>query len=387
MFLMACSKEEVLDPGNPPTDQEIIDNLLNLDLNDLSNYANQPIPNYITKDNTPAINPVTDVGATLGRVLFYDTQLSFDNSTSCASCHSQTNAFSDLERQSTGANGLTGRHSMRLINTRFARERNFFWDERASSLEEQTTMPIRDHGEMGFSGENGDPSFEDLIDRLQALDYYNVLFNMVYGDDMISETRIQNALAQFVRSIQSFDSKFDEGRALVNNNIQDFPNFTADENAGKRLFIAPPVFDADGSRIGGGVGCQGCHGAPEFDIAPNSGNNGITGVIGAPLNQRDFTITRSPSLRDLFNPEGQVNGPFMHNGISSDILTIINHYNSVVAGPLNNNLDPRLRPNGNLQRLNLPTTLTGETAQLIAFLETLTGSDVYTNEKWSDPFK
>jgi cytochrome c peroxidase len=42
-----------------------------IDLNNLSNYANQIIPPYITKDNT-ATNTITDKGATLGRVLFYD---------------------------------------------------------------------------------------------------------------------------------------------------------------------------------------------------------------------------------------------------------------------------------------------------------------------------
>ena len=126
-----------------------------VDLENLANYANQAIPSYITKNNSQG-NAITDKGATLGRVLFYDKNLSSNNSISCASCHKQEFAFSDSNVASTGVNGTTGRHSMRLINTKFASETKFFWDERALNLETQTTMPIKDHGEMGFSGENGD---------------------------------------------------------------------------------------------------------------------------------------------------------------------------------------------------------------------------------------
>lgn len=123
----------------------------NIDLNNLSNYANQTIPTYITKDNTSG-NPITDKGATLGRVLFYDKNLSANNTISCSSCHQQANAFGDTNVASIGVNGTTGRHTMRLINTRFAIENKFFWDQRAATLEFQTTQPIRNHNEMGYSG-------------------------------------------------------------------------------------------------------------------------------------------------------------------------------------------------------------------------------------------
>ncbi|WP_396161833.1 cytochrome c peroxidase, partial [Flavobacterium sp.] len=119
-----------------------------LDLNNLANYGNQTVPPYITKDNSQG-NSITDKGATLGRVLFYDKNLSSNNTISCSSCHKQEFAFSDTNVASSGVNGTTGRHSMRLINSRFATETKFFWNERALNLETQTTMPIKDHGEMG----------------------------------------------------------------------------------------------------------------------------------------------------------------------------------------------------------------------------------------------
>ena len=77
--------------------------------------------------------------------LFYDKNLSIDNSISCASCHQQAAAFGDLATVSTGVDGVTGRHSMRLAYARFGNEDRFFWDERAPSLEAQTTQPIQDH--------------------------------------------------------------------------------------------------------------------------------------------------------------------------------------------------------------------------------------------------
>ena len=129
-----------------------------IDPDNLANYAAQTVPAYITKDNGLA-NPITDKGATLGRVLFYDKNLSSNNTISCASCHQQANAFSDPNTASQGVNGPTGRHSMRLINARFANEGKFFWDERVASLEIQTTQPIRNHNEMGYSGTSGDEDF------------------------------------------------------------------------------------------------------------------------------------------------------------------------------------------------------------------------------------
>jgi len=343
-----------------------------IDLGNLLNYENQPIPGYIVKDNTTVGNPVRDEGATLGRVLFYDKQLSLNGTISCASCHKQALAFGDDEAQSIGLDGgLTGRHSMRLANARFGTEVKFFWDERASTLEDQTTRPIQDHVEMGFSGTNGQPGFDSLITRLEGIEYYQQLFTFVYGTPEVTEDKVQRALAQFVRSIQSFDSKFDIGRAQAPNDGAPFPNFTQNENVGKQLFLAPPPQ---------GAGCQGCHRAPEFDIDPASLNNGVIGVAGSP-GSIDLTNTRAPSLRNVFNPQGQLNGPLMHTGSFTTMEQVIEHYNLVPQNPANTNLDNRLAgPGGNLQLTAL------EKQQLVDFLKTLSGNAVYTDERWSDPF-
>ncbi|MEN3941178.1 cytochrome c peroxidase [Prosthecobacter sp. SYSU 5D2] len=343
-----------------------------IDLTNLANYASQDVPAYITRNNTTAGNAITDLGATLGRVLFYDKRLSRNDTISCASCHQQAHAFSDTATASTGVNGTTGRHSMRLINSRFAQEVRFFWDERATTLENQTTQPIRDHAEMGFSGSEGDPSFSQLLVKLAAIDEYRVLFAMTFGDPAVTEARIQRALAQFIRSIQSFDSRFDEGRAQVANVNTAFPNFTPQENTGKQLFLAAPN--------NGGAGCAGCHRPGEFDIDPASRNNGVITRIGGGT---DLTNTRSPTLRDLVGPGGSSNGPFMHDGSLTTLAQVIDHYNLIPGD--NDNLDQRLRrpPPAGTQSLGLTQP---QKDALVAFLQTLTGSSVYTDTRWSDPF-
>ncbi|MCU0403357.1 MAG: hypothetical protein MUE99_02330 [Chitinophagaceae bacterium] len=350
-----------------------------IDPDNLLNYAAQAKPAYILKNNNPGV-VISDAKATVGRVLFYDKNLSINNTISCGSCHKQSLAFSDTATFSRGVlDGLTGRHSMRLVNSRFAQEPKFFWDERAQNLALQTTQPVKDHAEMGFSGQNGRPGFESVLSKLESLDYYRELFTVVYNDSRVTEPRIQECLLQFILSMQSFDSKFDAGRSTVPNDGSPFPNFSPLENQGKQLFLGPPAFDPNGVRIGGGAGCQPCHRAPEFDIDPNSRNNG---VIGARDGGTDLTNTRSPSLRDLVNRAGQPNGPFMHNGVFRNLDAVINHYNRIPAD--NSNLDPRLRPAGRPQQLRLSDQ---ERQALVAFLQTLSGNDLYTNEKWSDPFR
>jgi len=381
LLLLSCNNDDTSTSTDGNETVLDLSEFFSIDFNALPNYNNQYVPAYIIKDNTPENNAITNEGATLGRILFYDTNLSSNNTIACASCHKQEDAFGDTPAVSIGVNGTTGRHSMRLINSRFALENRFFWDERAISLEEQTTMPIQDHIEMGFSGEDGDLSIDDLITKMEGIAYYPELFNFAFGTDQITEARMQNALAQFVRSIQSFDSKFDEGRLQVTDDIQPFPNYTDQENLGKNLFITSPQFDTQGSRINGGIGCAGCHQAPEFDIDINSKNNGVIGLADGATG-RDLTITRSPSLRDIVKQDGTSNGPFMHIGVSNNLMTVLNHYDNITLAA-NTNLDPRLMPSGFGQQLNMTQA---EKNAVVAFLTTLAGTDVYTNERWSNPF-
>jgi cytochrome c peroxidase len=205
---------------------------------------------------------------------------------------------------------------------------------------------------------------------LESLDYYNTLFEFAFGDTEITENRMQLALAQFIRSIQSFDSRYDAGLMQVNHEGEPFPNFTPQENRGKELFVNV-------------VGCVNCHISPEFSITIHSQNNGVITVAGMP-GEIDLHNTKPPSLRDLVDPNGSINSPLMHDGSFASLLDVINHYNHIPNNPANTNLDGRLTDkNGVPQQLNLTEV---EKQELVSFLETLSGSDIYTNVKWSNPF-
>ncbi len=381
-FYTSCSNDD--DGSNPttpdPTPASILRNYFgtNINLDNLPNYANQDLPRYITKDNA-SDKTTSDEVAVLGRVLFYDKKLSTNNTIACASCHKQELGFTDDAIVSEGVNGVTGRHSMRLINSRYTEESRYFWDERATSLEDQSTQPIKDHAEMGFSGVNGAPDFNDLITKLSALDYYQVLFTEAFGSETVTEDRIKTAISQFVRSIQSYDSDYDVGRALVEESVDDFPTFTEKQNRGKRLFLTPPQFNAQGQRTGGGLGCGGCHRAPEYDIDPQSRNNGVISVANSEQ-EIDLTNTKSPAIRDIMDSRGRLHAPLMHTGSFTTFQQVLDHYNNIT---LNSNLDRRLMPGGRGQQL----MLTDEERDAVEiFVRTLTGSSVYTDPKWSDPF-
>lgn len=339
------------------------------------NYANITLPAYMEtpvitdQDNTPGDNPITDAGATLGRVLFYDRNLSFNNTVACASCHRQDAGFSDPDVLSTGFDGgLTGRHSMSLVNARYYTNLKFFWDERAATLEEQTLMPIQDHIEMGMT-------LTELETKLQTIEYYPDLFRDAFGDESITSDRVALALAQFVRAIVSFEAPYDEGRAgfAANQNpaVVDFPNFTAEENLGKAIFFDP--------RQGN---CGACHGTEAFTAreATNNGLDlvltdlGLGGVNGIAADEGKFKV---PSLRNV-----ALTAPYMHDGRFATLGQVIDHYSTGVQD--HPNLDPALHlPNGQIRRLNLTEA---EKAALIAFLETLTDPTIATDVRFSDPF-
>jgi cytochrome c peroxidase len=311
-------------------------------------------------DNTPADNPVTDAGATLGRVLFYDTRLSANNTVACGSCHVQQNAFVDPNRFSKGFEGkLTDRHAMSLVNLRYYPRARFLWDERAGNLEEMVLLPIQSKIEMG-------QDLTRLEEILSRDDQYPELFQQAFGDRAVTRERIARALAQFLRSMVSCQSKYDEGLAQARSVNDDFENFTTQENRGKALFNRH---------------CAICHQPGQdvnfFMIAP--ANNGLDadltttdgGLGDITLNPSDLGRFKSPSLRNV-----EFTAPYMHDGRFATLEAVIDHYSTGVKP--HPNLDPRMRP--------LKFT-DSEKAALVAFLKTLTDPKFLRHPKFSDPFQ
>ncbi len=329
-------------------------------------YAN----NVANVDNTPVTNPTTNHGATLGRVLFYDKNLSINRTVSCSSCHKQNEGFSDSRTLSIGfAGGTTDRHAMTMMNARYYTRGRFFWDERAATLEDQVLQPLQNSVEMGLTA-------AQISERVTEQPYYNQLFINAFGDNTITNDRISKALAQFVRSIVSYQSKYDIGRATVNGPNQPFSNFTAQENQGKQLFFTPIPQ--------GGGGCAGCHGTEAF-ISTRPENNGIDlasttdlGVGGvAPIRPNLIGNFKNSSIRNI-----ELTAPYMHDGRFSTLEQVVEHYNSgIQAHP---NLSGILKDaNGNPVRLNFSTA---QKNALVAFMKTLTDNSIATEARWSNPF-
>jgi cytochrome c peroxidase len=344
---------------------------LNLNLNVLANYARPALPAYydaavLATDNTPLANPVTDRGATLGRVLFNDKRLSINGTISCASCHQQALGFTDSARFSTGFAGVqnTTAHAPRLGNIRYYAPGTMFWDKRAASVEAQVTGPIESSIEMGYDTAHG--SFAALTTAMSTLPYYPQLFTFVYGDPAITTVRIEDALAQFERSMITTGSRWDQGYATVysptapqKNLDLDLPNFTAQENRGRHLFMAGPAQ--------GGVGCASCHQPPTFALDGKALSNG--------LDAGQTTIFKAPSLKN------DSRGPYMNDGRFATLAQVVEHYNSgIQPGP---SLDPRLQKNGVPIQLHLSAA---DEAAIVAFLETLDDPGFFTDPRFTSPF-
>ena len=308
-------------------------------------------------DNTPADNSVTDAGATLGRVLFYDTRLSANDRVSCSSCHLQALGFSDTAQFSHGfQGGLTSRHSMGLGNARYYGRGKFFWDERAATLEAQTLTPIQNSVEMGMT-------LDALVAKLKLATFYPALFQAAFGTTDINADRISRALAQFVRSMSTYQSKYD--RAVATNN---FSTFTADERLGMQLFMQTP-----GNPVPT-VGCDRCH-TTTAQVSDNVHNNGLD-VVSTDTGAGRGRF-KAPSLRNVGLRTG-----FMHDGRFTTLRQVVEHYNSGVnASP---DLDNRLRnPDGSPRRLTLTPQ---QVDAIVAFLNTLTDATFFTDVRFSSPF-
>ena len=316
-------------------------------------YAITDLPNYYktgplaAANNTPANNQITDAGATLGRVLFYDKRLSHSNGVACASCHRQQNGFSDPNQFSQGVAGLTGRHSPGLTNVGYYANGKAFWDERAESIEAQALIPIENEVEMGST-------LSEVISKLNQTTFYPALFQAAFQSPDITPERIGKAIAQFERSMVSYNSKYDQEK-------QGLATFTADETLGRNLF--------------NGVGkCNQCHGT-DAHISNGVHNIGLD-ATNTDIGAGNGTF-KAPSLRNV-----AVRGKFMHDGRFSTLEEVIQFYS---AGIQNNpNLDPALRtPQGQVLRLNLSPL---NVSQIAAFLNTLTDSTLLNSSLFSDPF-
>ncbi|HMR58061.1 MAG TPA: cytochrome c peroxidase [Cyclobacteriaceae bacterium] len=358
---------------------------------------------------------VTDDLPTLGRVLFYDTRLSLNNSISCASCHKQTLAFSDNAALSRGfENRITSRNSMaiqNIISDAFqefiipadttgntdsttivvidpgvigympgvpvspdfvATPTSLFWDGRESNLKQMVTRPIMNHIEMGIH------DMDALAQKLNQIPEYESLFQKAFGEQEVTAEKISQGLSAFLLSIRSNQSKFDKAMVFrtdaftfnskpANTLTINLPlvNLSAQEELGRQLFFNK-------------FNCNNCHDANGFadiglDASPKDA--GLMETTGVLQHKGQFKI---PSLRNV-----ELTGPYMHDGRFKTLEAVIEHY----SHGINNspNLDTRLKGlDGRPLQMNMTP---GEVKAIAAFLSTLTDYQLISDTRFSNPFK
>jgi len=311
---------------------------------------NLKVPPHFSQPKIPFDNPLTVEGVALGRKLFYDPILSGNFTQSCSSCHQQSLSFAEATAFSTGITGAQGkRNAMPLIN--LAYHNRFFWDGRTFSLEEQLLEPVPNPIEMNLP-------WIAAMDRLNQHPDYPGLFKQAFGTEYIDSTQVTKALAQFLRTLISGNSRFDKyilGQAAL----------TPQELQGMNLYSTEA---AD---------CFHCHPfAERFQFTTFSFmNNGLdkegeiqdSGLGGIVANPNLIGAFKVPTLRNIAQT-----APYMHDGRFSTLKEVIDHYD--MGGHPSSTIDPLMKHVGT--GLNLSTQ---EKEALIAFLLTLTDADFLSN--------
>jgi len=277
--------------------------------------------------------------AGLGKKLFSEKILSKDSSISCASCHKPQFAFADTVAFSVGIQGkLTKRNTPSVLNMK--NRPYYFWDGRASTLEDQSLMPIQNPDEMGLP-------IEEAIKRLNQSKEYRQLFQKIFGQKPDAKN-LAAAFSAYEKTLETVDSKFDDW----SNSIK---NLSASEERGRELFV------------GDKAKCFDCHRMEDF-TTDDFKNIGL--YNGKDLNDAGlFNITNKETDKGKFKTPGlrnvAVTAPYMHNGMFKTLEEVVEYYNNPQKFVTNSiNIDDALK-----SPLNLTEK---EKKDLVSFLKTLT---------------
>jgi len=285
-------------------------------------------------------NMPTQYGVELGEKLFFDRQLSADNTISCSSCHIQESAFADHNPKAIGIEGRIGlRNAPPVQNMAFMQFYN--WDGNKLQLENQPLVPIITHEEM-------DSSILEVIGKLESDPSYIELFNKAFQGEGITADGIYNSIAQYEYTLISSNSKYDrvkrnEGETFTTSEAQGYAVF---QNKCISCHSTELFTDQSFRNIG-------------FPINPDSEEGGrarITGLV------EDYMRFRVPSLRNI-----EYTAPYGSFGQFATLEDLLDYLDNGVLEA--DNLDPILKDNNN----RIPLT-TQEKIDLIAFMKTL--SDV-----------
>lgn len=308
-------------------------------------------------------NPVTVEGANVGRHLFYDPILSADSTFSCSSCHKQEVAFSDAPNQfSKGiSGGFMKRNSMPLFN--LAWYPSLFWDGRAANVEEQVFHPVRTTDEMNMN-------WMDVEKRITKNKMYKKMFSEAFGDAKIDSLLISKAIAQFLRTLISYQSKYDRFlKAETKLTINEMKGFSLinDQMKGDCLHCHA----TDGNALGTTLKFSN-NGLDSIVNAKDFKDKGRGAITGNEKHNGKFMI---PSLRNI-----ALTAPYMHDGRFNTLEEVLDFYSTGVKRSANIDSKMEFVHQGGVK------LSAEEKKQIIAFLHTMTDSVFISNPEFSNPF-
>ena len=292
----------------------------------------------------PKDNPLTEAKVRLGQHLFFDKQLSRDESISCATCHDPGQGFSNGVRFAQGVVGTLGNRNVPSIVNRLFGWRQF-WDGRAETLESQALGPLFNPDEMAMNEKL-------LLQRLNADAIYQNLFYDAFGSPEPTVERVIKALSCFERTLLTGKTAFDRYEwdgittALSDSEKRGLSLFRGKARC-SICHIGTNFTDEKFHNIGAGEG------AGKMD----AGRSMVTG------NSADLGKFKTPSLRNI-----ELTAPYMHDGSLARLEDVIAFYDQ--GGRPNPNLDEEIKP------IELSDV---EKADLLAFLKTLTGQTFSVN--------
>ncbi|WP_457599389.1 cytochrome-c peroxidase [Hydrogenimonas sp.] len=246
-----------------------------------------PSTHWLRPEKIPAPkeNPITEERVALGKLLFFDPRLSRNDTVSCASCHIPYYYWTDRVPKAVGIDGRKGtRNTPTIINSAYLH--SFFWDARASSLEEQALGPVEAKAEMDLSA-------DEMVKKLRKIEGYAPLFKKAFGDKRITKERVAKAIAAFERTVVSGDTPFDRWVRGEKDAI------SQEAKEGYEIFIA------DGH-------CKSCHNGFNFtneslnNIALGDDDPGAYVLNNNPIWRGSF---KTPTLRNVAETS-----PYFHDG-------------------------------------------------------------------------
>jgi cytochrome c peroxidase len=309
-------------------------------------------------------NPVTLEGVELGRFLFYDSILSRNYTFSCGSCHKQEKAFSNSP--TTFSKGIEGNEMIRNTPALFnlAWYPFLFWDGRVSGIEEQIFQPVKAHEEMNLS-------WKEAASRINKNKFYRTKFRLAFGKQKPDSVLISKAIAQFLRTLLSHESKYDK---MIKGDV----DFTKEEHEGFVIVNEQTLGD-----------CFHCHNTDAHALGTSLifSNNGLDkiakpedykdkgyGAITGKL--QDYGKFKVPSLRNI-----AFTAPYMHDGRFKTLEEVLDFYSEGVN--VCANIDSKMQyAHQRGVKLNAK-----QKKQVIAFLNTLTDSVFISNPEFGNPFR